>query len=138
MSTSINRNTDTIDTILGVEPGSAIAALRAVKARAGAPGPGVLPGDLRSHTGIRGASSRCTIARWSRCALPRIPGAPQSPIGMPHLARRQGRDATTRSTQVRDLTNAWSTPTPLGAAIRHADLLTTAPSSATAEDLQNG
>ena len=52
------------------------------------------------------------------------------------LAVAQGASAN-EIEQVRDLTNAWSTPTKLGAALRHTDLLVTAPSAATAQDLQN-
>lgn len=51
------------------------------------------------------------------------------------LARDAGVPAET-ITRVRDVGIPWSDQTPLGAALRHADLLTTRPSAAQATDLQ--
>jgi uncharacterized protein YciW len=133
--TTTTETIDTIDAILGVEPGSAIAALRAEKPELARqdqayylaifdPTP-ASAAELslrdRALVGVRVAShtGSAAVADWYAA-----------------IAAEQGASAN-EIEQVRDLTNTWSTPSQLGAALRHTDLLTTAPSTATAQDLQN-
>jgi uncharacterized protein YciW len=125
---------DTIDAILGVKPGSNIAELRARKpelaeeleafyqsifepssesaAQLSVRNRALVAVRVASHTG-----SAAVSAWYQQLAFEH--GATRDEIG-----------------RVEDLTNTWSTPTTLGAAIRHADLLTTTPSATSAADLQ--
>ncbi len=135
MTTTPVETKDTIDAILGVEPGSAIAALREAKPELARqdqayylaifePTPASaaeLSLNDRALVALRVAShtNSASVADWYEA-----------------LATEQGASANDIE-RVRDLTNAWSTPTKLGAALRHTDLLVTAPSAATAQDLQN-
>lgn len=126
---------DTIDAILAVEPGSAIAALRAAK-------PELAQQDQAYYLAIfeptPESAAEFSLRDRALVAL-RVASHTRSAAvadWYDALAASQGA-SDNELAQVRDLTNAWSTSTTLGAAIRHADLLTTAPSAATAQDLRN-
>jgi uncharacterized protein YciW len=125
---------DTIDAILGVEAGSAIAELRARKPE--------LAEQLEAYyrsifSPIPESAAQLSVRDRALVAV-RVATHTGSTVvagWYGNLALEHGatRDDLTRA---EDLTNVWSTPTALGAAMRHADLLTTAPSAATAADLQ--
>jgi uncharacterized protein YciW len=135
MTTTPVETRDTIDAILLVQPESAIAALRAEK-------PVLAAQDQAYYEAIfqpTPASAAEFSLRDRALVAVRVASHTRSDAvadWYATLAASQGATAN-EIEQVRDLTNAWSTPTTLGAAIRHADLLTTAPASATAQDLQN-
>jgi uncharacterized protein YciW len=135
MTTSTVETRDTIDAILGIEPGSTIAALREAK-------PELARQDQAYYLAIFDpipASAAELSLRDRALVAVRVASHTNSAAvadWYAAIATAQGADPN-EIAQVRDLTNAWSTPTKLGAAIRHTDLLTTAPSAATAQDLQN-
>jgi len=133
MSTSIE-TTDTIDAILGVDASSSIAQLRAKKPE--------LAQQLQDYYLSIFAPTPESAAQLSlhdrALVAVRVAAHTKSQAvedWYAELARASG--ATTVDIErTEDLTNTWSTPSPLGVAIQHADLLTTAPASATADDLQ--
>jgi uncharacterized protein YciW len=133
MSTFIE-TTDAIDAILGVDASSSIAQLRASKPELAqqlqdyylsifAPTP-----ESATQLSLR---DRALVA--VRVAAHTNSGAVEDWYAA--LARANGA-TNSEIERVSDLTNTWSTPTSFATAIRHADLLTTSPSAATAADLQ--
>ncbi len=126
---------DTIDAILSVAPGSAISALREAK-------PELARQDQAYYLAIFDPTPASAVEfslRDRALVAVRVASHTNSKAvadWYAKIAADQGASAN-EIERVRDLTNAWSTPTRLGAALRHADLLTTAPSAATAQDLQN-
>jgi uncharacterized protein YciW len=133
MSTSIE-TTDTIDAILGVDASSPIGQLRAKKPE--------LAQQLQDYYLSIFAPTPESAAQLSlhdrALVAVRVAAHTNSQAieaWYAELARANGATAG-EIERVGDLTNAWSEPTQFGAAIQHADLLTTAPSSATAADLQ--
>lgn len=134
MSSPRTETTDTIDTILGVKPGDAIAQLRGQK-------PELARQDQAYYRSIfePSAESAAQLSLRNRALVAiRVASHTGSTAVVnwyTELARTNG--ATPGELErAEDLTNTWSTPTVLGAAMRHADLGTTSPSAATAADLQ--
>lgn len=134
MSASHHEPVDVIDAILDVEPGSTIATLRAAK-------PVLAQQDQAYYRSIfeptAESAEQLPVKDRALVAI-RVAshtGSQQVVAWYADLARQNGASAD-ELLRVEDLTNTWSTPTTLGAAIRHADLLTTAPSTAAAGDLQ--
>ena len=126
---------DTIDAILGVEPGSAIGALRAEK-------PELARQDQAYYLAIfdpTAASAAEFSLRDRALVAVRVASHTdsQAVAGWYAAIAADAGASANEIERTRDLTNAWSESTRLGAALRHADLLTTAPSTATAQDLQN-
>lgn len=133
MSTSIE-TTDTIDAILGVDPGSPIAQLRASKPE--------LAQQLQDYYlaifDPTTASAEQLSLRDRALVAVRVAvhtGSTSVEDWYADLARANGASAS-EVERVTDLTNTWSSPTPLAAALQHADLLTASPASSTADDLQ--
>jgi uncharacterized protein YciW len=135
MTTTPIETQDTIDAILSVEPGSAIAALREAK-------PELARQDQAYYLAIFDPTpaSAAELSLKDRALIAVRVASHTNSVAVVEwysaLASGQGASANELA-QVRDLTNTWSTSTTLGAALRHTDLLTTAPSTATAQDLQN-
>jgi CMD domain protein len=134
MTTTPIETRDTIDAILGVATDGPIAALRATK-------PELARQDQAYYESIfepTEASARELSVHDRALVAVRVASHTNSEAVAKWYAELAARHGATANEieQARDLTNAWSTPTALGAAIRHADLLTTSPASASADDLQ--
>lgn len=135
MTTTSVTSRDTIDAILGVEPGSAIAALREAK-------PELARQDQAYYLAIfdptPASAAELSLRDRALVALRVASHTNSEAVANWYAGIAANEGASSNEIErVRDLSNAWSTPTTLGAALRHADLLTTAPSAATAQDLQN-
>lgn len=133
MSTSIP-TIDTIDTILGVDPGNRITELRAAK-----PELAVQLQDYYLAIFEPTPESAAALSVHDRALVAvRVAAHTRSDAVAAWYAEVAHANGATDNEieRARDLTNAWSTPSPLGAAIQHADLLTTEPSAATKEDLE--
>lgn len=134
MTTTSVETRDTIDAILGVAPGSTIAALRAEK-------PVLAQQDQAYYEAIfdpTPASREAFSLRDRALVAVRVASHTRSTAVIDWytaLAASEGA-SDNEIERVQDLTNTWSADSVLGAAIRHADLLTTSPSAATADDLQ--
>ena len=135
MTTTPIETRDTIDTILGVEPGRAVATLREAK-------PELARQDQAYYLAIfdptPASAAELSLHDRALIALRVASHTRSAAVADWYAALAEAEGATANEIeQARDLTNAWSTPTKMGAALRHTDLLTTAPSAATAQDLQN-
>jgi CMD domain protein len=135
VSSSTTKTPDVVDSVLGITPGSPLALLRGQKpelvaelqayyeavfepdaesAKAFAPDDRYLVAvRVASHTSSKG------VADWYA-----------------NLAEQAGVDSATIA-RTRDVGRPWKDATRLGAAIRHADLLTLHPADAQASDLQD-
>jgi len=135
MTTTSVTSRDTIDAILGVEPGSAIAALREAK-------PELARQDQAYYLAIfdptPASAAELSVRDRALVALRVASHTNSEAVANWYAGIAANEGASSNEIErVRDLSNAWPTPSKLGAALRHADLLTTAPSAATAQDLQN-
>jgi uncharacterized protein YciW len=125
---------DTIDTMLKSEPGSAVAELRARKPELA----NELEAYYRSIFEPTPESAAQLTERDRTLVAVRVASHTRSSAVISWYEARALEHGATRDELARagDLTNTWTAPTVTGAAIRHADLLTTAPSAATSDDLQ--
>ncbi len=125
---------DVIDRILDVQPGSPIAKLRSQKAE--------LARELQTYYDSLFAPSEVSLAQLT---LPdryliavRVATHTGSKDVVDWYANR-AKEAGARADLIEralDLADCWTDSTRLGAAVRHADLLTTSPSHTSAHDLQ--
>jgi uncharacterized protein YciW len=125
---------DTIDAILGVEPGSGLAELRERKPELAEQ----LEAYYRSIFEPTAESAAQFSVRDRALVAVRVASHTGSAAVTSWYERLALKHGATHDelARVGDLANAWSAPTVLAAAIRHADLLTTTPSAATSADLQ--
>jgi CMD domain protein len=134
MSTVSITSSDVIDRILGVEAGSPIAALRAQKPN--------LATELQAYY-----DALFNPAPESAVAFPLVDRAliavrvasftksEETAAWYAALAAEAGADAQTIA-RARAVDVPWTDETPLGAAVRHADLVTVSPSKARPKHLQ--
>ena len=114
MTTTPIETRDTIDAILGVEPGSTIAALREAK-------PELARQDQAYYLAIFDPTpaSAAELSLHDRALVAvRVASHTRSAAVADWYSRARAAQGATANeiAQVRDLTNAWSTPTKLGAA----------------------
>lgn len=126
--------TDALSAILGIDGGSTIARLRQQKPNQidelQAYYEAIFQPDAASVAALPLARRAAVAARVASHTGSRVVADWYAAI-----ARREGVDAATLD-RVRDATTPWTDDSPLGAAIRHADLLTTHPVDAQQSDLR--
>lgn len=134
MSISAPARTDVIDQILGVEEGSRIAEIRARHPQLAAQDQAYYEALFDPNEASAAAfplADRLLIA----VRVASHTGSEAVVAWYAGLAADLGVDAVTIA-RARDVATPWIDASPLGAAVRHADLLTTRPSAAQASHLQ--